>query len=93
MAKKKAKVIDIDEFLQEQGVTIRLNGKEYFIDDIPQEVQDILTDPEQDNRKAIAVILGIPEEEVMDFGVVKCAAIINQIYENLLSSHVSPKEA
>ena len=78
------KVLDIDEFLKDNGVTVILKGKKYEVKDIPLEMRQYLDGDDVDHKKAVAVLLGCSESELDGLGLAALSKIITDVHVNLL---------
>lgn len=77
------KVFDIDEYLDAKAVKVVIKGREYVVRDIPEDIFDVDED-EQTMRKFCAKVIGCPEEELQDYGLVGLAGLVEWLRENLL---------
>jgi hypothetical protein len=77
-----SKVINIDDFLKERTVEVKLGSKTFVVKDIPLEVRELLAEG-GDSRKVVMMILNCSEKDLEGYGMAAFAAIINQVTENL----------
>ena len=87
------KVFDVDAYLQEKGVIIKLGKKNFTVTDIPFEAQKLMKNSEEDGqKKALQLILGCKEADLESYGMAATGHIIRHITENLFQEP-SLKEA
>ena len=78
MSKEKGnKVFDIDAYLVDNGIEIKLGGKSFSVNDIPYEAQEKMKDGKQ--KEALMLILGCEETDLTKYGI----AAISQITRNI----------
>jgi len=77
-----SKVINIDDFLKERTVEVKLGGKTFVVKDIPLEVRELLSEG-GDSKKIVKMILNCTDKDLEGYGMAAFAAIINQVTENL----------
>ena len=87
------KVIDIDKYLEDNGIKIVIKGKEYVVKDIPREVQKMLREEDPDTLDAVSKLLGAPKKDLEEYGVVALSKVIRATYENLLKDVASQEKA
>jgi len=81
------KVFDVDEYLKEKAVTVKLNGKSFEVKDVPYEVRDKF-DSEDENKQleGLRILLGCTEKDLEGYGYAATSAIIEHITQNLFQS-------
>jgi hypothetical protein len=82
-------VLDVDKFLEENAVTIKLHGKAFTIKDIDDEAQKLMAindDDKEDGHTKLIVksLLKCSDDDLKDYGSIAIAAIMREITENLL---------
>lgn len=85
-----AKTIDLNDLLEESAVTIKVNGKDYTVRDLPL---DLTKDSDGDNgiKSIVMRALKCEEADLEGLGIAALAKIMDVLYENLLPSHNSEK--
>lgn len=85
-----AKTIDLNDLLEESAVTIKVNGKDYTVRDLPL---DLTKDSDGDNGIRVIVMkaLKCEESDLEGLGIAALSKIMDALYENLLPSHNSEK--
>ena len=85
-----AKTIDLNDLLDESAVTIKVNGKDYTVRDLPL---DLTKDSDGDNgiKSIVMRALKCEEADLEGLGVAALAKIMDALYENLLPSRSSEK--
>lgn len=85
-----AKTIDLNDLLEESAVTIKVNGKEYTVRDLPL---DLTKDSDGDNGIRVIVMkaLKCEESDLEGLGIAALSKIMDVLYENLLPSRSSEK--
>lgn len=86
------KVLDIDKFLQENGVEVKLKGKTYVVRDIPLDVQDYLQEDNINLKLAASKILGCSEEDLDGYEAVALMKIVRFVQEKLLGEALGSPE-
>ncbi len=80
----KEKVFDIDEYLVDSGVEIKINGKLFSLNDIPYEAQELMQKAEKGSQKAaLKLILGCEDEDLEKYGIVAISKIVKHITDSL----------
>ncbi len=87
------KTINIDEYLQNNGIKIIIKGKEYIVRDIPRDVQKMLREEDPDTLDAVSKLLGAPKKDLEEYGIVALSKVIRVAYENLLKDVASQEKA
>jgi len=82
-------ILDIDKFLEDNAVTIRLHGKEFTVKDIDNDAQQLMAKDEKDQSEShgkdiVKALLKCTDEDLEGYGSVAMAAIMKEITENLL---------
>jgi hypothetical protein len=85
----KEKVFDIDAYLVDNGITIKLGGKEFTVNDIPYEAQEMMKAGNQ--KEALKIILGCEEADLVKYGIAAISQITRNITE-VLFPEPSPKD-
>ncbi len=85
-----AKTIDLNDLLEESAVTIKVNGKDYTVRDLPL---DLTKDSDGDNGIRVIVMkaLKCEESDLEGLGIAALSKIMDVLYENLLPSRSSEK--
>lgn len=81
-------IVDIDEFLKEKAVTIKINGKNFTVKDIDEETQKKMSKSEDEinYRDIVKSVLGCSDEDLQGYGIVAMATIIDEVTKNLFPS-------
>ena len=78
------KVFDLDEYLVDKGITIKLKGKEFTVTDIPYGIAEKLKETSEEGQKAaVKEIVGCTDDDLKGYGIAAISAIIRNITENL----------
>lgn len=84
MNEKKSKVFDVDQYLSELAVTIKIGQKEFIVKDVPYEVRELFDSKDQEDHKAgLRTLLGCSEKDLEGYGFAATSGIISHIMENL----------
>jgi hypothetical protein len=76
------KVVDVDQILKEEAITIKLHGKEFPVYDVDEELLSVFDDPKMSKREIVKKILGCADEDLEGCGLLTFATIISQISRN-----------
>ncbi|RLE61934.1 MAG: hypothetical protein DRJ47_11475 [Thermoprotei archaeon] len=78
------KAINIDEYLENQGLEFELHGKKFTVTDLNDKVREMLEAEQPNEREIVKELLGCTDEDLKGYGLVAFAAIIREVTENLL---------
>lgn len=79
-----SKVFDVDKYLSDKAVTIRIKGKDFEVKDVPHEVREKFNSEEQEEqREGLQILLGCTKEDLEGYGFAATSGIISHIMENL----------
>lgn len=82
-----SKTFNVDEYLQKNAVTIKINGKSFEVKDVPYEVRDKFdSDNQSEQTEGLKILLGCGDEDLKGYGFAATSAIISHIMENLFPS-------
>ena len=76
------KVFNVDEYLNDKGIEIIINGKKFQVMDIPFEVHEKLQE-DKSQKEAVKMLLGCTDEDLKGYGIGAIGAIVRNIIENL----------
>ncbi len=80
---------NVDEYLEQNGVTIRINGKDFVVKDVPSTFQSTIE--EKDTKEAIKLLLDCSDKDLEGYGEVAFSAIVNKVTENLFPASFQNK--
>lgn len=82
------KVVDIDQFLQERAVTIKLNGKEFTVKDVSEETRKLMDqqDDSSNHKEIVKSLLGCTDDDLKGYGLAAFTHIVNEVTRNLFPS-------
>lgn len=75
------KIFNVDEYLEENGITIELNKKKFHVKDIPADFQEALET--KSSKEVVKKMLGCSDDDITGYGEAAFAAIVNQVTSNL----------
>lgn len=78
------KTINIDDFLNENAVTVTVNGKDYVVRDIDFTLAEELSKNDSDKKAVVSKILNCNVKELDNYGAIGVMKIIAYLNENLL---------
>jgi len=78
------KKLDIDKFLEENAVTLVVNGKEYVVTDISAEDANELAKENANHKEVLARIIKCDPKELDKYGTIGILKIVSFLTENLL---------
>ena len=90
-----SKILDVDKFLKDQGVTIKLGDKSFEVLDVPFDMEKLFEEESEAGRKAaLAKLIGCEEADLKPYGLAGLKAIFEHVTSNLLqqSSQEIPSE-
>ena len=88
-----ARVLNVDEFLNENCGEVILGGKKFVVRDFPTKVQDYFREGENvDMRKAVALVLGCSESDLEGYETVALSKILRFVQEKLLGEALSSQD-
>jgi hypothetical protein len=76
------KVVDVDQILKDEAVTIKLHGKEFIVTDIDEDLLTVFDDPKTPKKEIVKKILGCADEDLVGCGLLTFATIISQVTRN-----------
>ncbi len=77
-------VFDVDEFLNNNSITIKLGGKEFLVSDIPYSFhEELKKDDVGSHKKALADLLGCDIKVLEKYGIAATNIIIEKINKSL----------
>lgn len=90
------KVVDIDSYLDENAITIKIKGKEFTVKDLSDETQKKLEKAEKgeeiEYRDIVMSVLGCTEDDLSGYGIVALSTIIEKVTKNLFPSSSQSEE-
>ena len=78
------KKMNLDNFLDENAITITIGGKDYVIKDMTLEDATEMTKEDSDKKAILAKVIGCPVKELDPYGAIGIMKIVTFINENLL---------
>lgn len=79
------KTLDVDKYLEDKGVMVKIKGKEYIVNDIPfRGTEDEEEIGEKGQKEMLCRIVGCPMEDLKGYGIAAVSGIIRFLTENLL---------
>lgn len=78
-----ANVFDVDKYLIDNEIEVKLNGKSFKVSDISDDVRSMMMEENQDVRKVTQLLVGCTNEDLAKYGVAALGAIIKHVSEAL----------
>lgn len=82
------KTLDVDQYLNDSAVEVKLNGKTFVVKDVYDETRQLMDkgEDEMDPKEVVKSLLGCTDEDLQGYGMVAFNKIITDVTENLFPS-------
>lgn len=82
------KTLDVDQYLNDSAVEVKLNGKTFVVKDVYDETRQLMDkgEDEMDPKEVVKSLLGCTDEDLKGYGMVAFNKIITDVTENLFPS-------